>query len=330
MYAKGNKMNNYQRLIELLEKENFSPEDENYISELCAGDHEAEKIVRVYNKLKQSNTIYKIITFKQLSDYVLYLNGQEPIDKNIITLIPEIEKQLRISNELKKEFEFLNAEFSEAAQYVTNTFTISGKSKKNDLLNTLRNLNGFKKYSLYSISATSFVYLFLLIVLNIFTPDYKNDIILQDTSDNGYTRGRISESFQQGLIYINNNDLQKAIDMLNKDISINPDGRTIFYSHYVLGMVHLQNSKSNLLGLFTSYNESDLQKGIHELNLAVKKNTNPQFKNINLNAYFFIGNAYLALDSIQKAKPYFEIVTKEKGAFMKHAEILLESIHGNR
>lgn len=327
MYAKRNKMNGYEKLIELLEKEKLYPEDENYINSLCANNPEAEKIVQIYKRLKSSTSKENNISIEQLADYVLYLNGQEPEDKNTISLIPEIEKQLRVSKELKKEFELLNSEYSETEQFVANTFIESEKSGKKNLTSDLQ---GFKKYSIYSLSTAAVVYIILFFAFNIFTPGYKKNIILRENSDNSYTRGRISETFQKSLIYINNDDLQKAIELLNKDISENPDGSTIFYSHYILGMVYLKNSKSNFLGLFKSYNEVELQKGIHELELAIDKNSNTQFKNINLNAYFFIGNAYLALDNIEEAKSYFELVKNEKGAYMKNAENILESFLGER
>lgn len=322
-------MNGYEKLIELLEKDNLSSEDENYINELCKEDEEAENICNVYKNLKSSSIKYNRITTEQLADYILYLNGQEPQDKNIISLIPEIEQQLRTSKELKNEFEFLNSEYSETEQFIQNTITKNPEKENNNFFISA-NLSGIRKYSLYSVTAAAALYLILLFSINISTPEYRKNIVLQENNDGSYTRGRISESFQQSLMYINNSNYTKAIELLNKDIAENPEGKTIFYSHYVLGMLHLQKSRSNFLGLFKSYNEADLRKGIAELKLAVDKNTNDQFKNINLNAYFFIGNAFLALDDIATAKSYFELVKKEKGGYMKNAENLLDSFNGER
>ena len=132
------------------------------------------------------------------------------------------------------------------------------------------------------------------------------------------------------MIYINNKDYKTAAELLNKDIAENPESKTIFYSHYILGLIYLQNSESNILGLVKIYNGEELKKGIEQLEIAVNKNRGSQFKNINLNAYFFIANAYLALDNIKKAKSYLELVRSGKGGYMRNAEELLDSFASKR
>lgn len=325
-------MNDYEKLIDLLNKENLLPGEENYIKNLCAEDPEAGRIVNIHKKLKSSSAKKKNITIEQLADYVLYLNGLEPENKNVISLIPEIEKQLRASEELKKEFELLNSEYLETDQFVSQAFTEKeeAKTRRQTLYKPSRIPHGIKRVSIYSVSAAAVVYMILLIAFDIFTPDYKKNILLHDNSDKSYSRGRASETFQQSLIHINNNNYKTAIELLNKDITESPESKTIFYSHYVLGLLYLRESQSNFLGLIKSYNEEELQKGIRQLELTVEKNQNTQFKNINLNAYFFIGNAYLALDNIEKAKLCFELVKNEKGGYMKNAENILESFTGER
>jgi len=78
------------------------------------------------------------------------------------------------------------------------------------------------------------------------------------------------------------------------------------------------------------FNGEELKKGIEQLEIAVNKNRGSQFKNINLNAYFFIANAYLALDNIKKAKSYLELVRSGKGGYMRNAEELLDSFASKR
>ena len=305
-------MSSYEKLIEILEKNNISHEEENYINLLCAEDIEARKIFSIYNNLKTSRQKSFKVTDELLADYVLYINGIEPENKSVISLIPEIEKQIRASEKLKNEFEILNAEYSEADNFITQTF-----------------YNRFKA-PIYSASAFVLIYVILFTAFNIFAPGYKKNILLYDNSDKSYSRGRVSESFQQSLIYINNKDYKTAAELLNKDIAENPESKTIFYSHYILGLIYLQNSESNILGLVKIYNGEELKKGIEQLEIAVNKNRGSQFKNINLNAYFFIANAYLALDNIKKAKSYLELVRSGKGGYMRNAEELLDSFASKR
>ena len=318
-------MSSYEKLIEILEKNNISHEEENYINLLCAEDIEARKIFSIYNNLKTSRQKSFKVTDELLADYVLYINGIEPENKSVISLIPEIEKQIRASEKLKNEFEILNAEYSEADNFITQTFSKQTHVK----LQQHTFYNRFKA-PIYSASAFVLIYVILFTAFNIFAPGYKKNILLYDNSDKSYSRGRVSESFQQSLIYINNKDYKTAAELLNKDIAENPESKTIFYSHYILGLIYLQNSESNILGLVKIYNGEELKKGIEQLEIAVNKNRGSQFKNINLNAYFFIANAYLALDNIKKAKSYLELVRSGKGGYMRNAEELLDSFASKR
>lgn len=324
-------MNNYQKLIELLNKEELSTKEKEYIKNLCSKDPEAEKIAFIHKNLKTSLNKKKKITTEQLADYILYLNGLEPKDKNIITLIPEIEKQLRLSEELNNEFKLLNSEYLETDQFVSQILEEkTTKEEKQDSYKTIAKHKLFKWVPIYTVSTVAIVYIILLITFNIFTPDYKKNIFLYGDFDNTNSRGRISETFQQSLIYINNNDYKTAIKLLNEDIAKNSDSKTIFYSHYILGMLYLRESQSNFLGIIKSYNEEKIQEGIRQLELAIEKNTNDQFKNINLDAYFFIANGYLALNNIEKAKTYFEKVKNEKGRYIKNAEYILELLNDKK
>ena len=318
-------MNNYEKLIEIFEKNNLSSEEENYIKKLCDDDIEARKISSVYKNLKSSKKKSPEISNALLPDYILYINGFEPENKSIVALIPEIEKQIRASEYLKKEFEKLNKEYSEVDNFISQAFSKQEPAK-------LRHRTFYNRFKIpiYSVSSLALIYIILFTAINILSPGYKKNIILYDNSDKSYSRGRVSESFQQSLLFINNNDYETAVELLNKDISENPESKTIFYSHYILGLLYLQNSESGFIGLVKTYNEDDLKNGIEQLKTAVNKNMDGQFKNINLNAYFFIANAYLALDEIEKAKPYLELVKDEKGGYMKNAENLLDSFASER
>lgn len=318
-------MSSYEKLIEILEKKKISHDEENYINQLCAEDIKAQKIFSVYKNLKTSKKSGFEITDALLADYVLYIHGNEPENKNVVSLIPEIEKQIRTSEQLKKEFEKLNAEYSETDNFITQTF-----SKQNPVILQQQTFYNRFKVPVYSASALALIYVILFTAFNIFSPDYKKNILLYDNSDNSYSRGRVSESFQQSLIYINNNDYKTAAELLNKDIAENHESKTIFYSHYILGLIYLQNSESNILGLMKIYNDDELKKGIEQLEAAVKANRGSQFKNINMNAYFFIANAYLALDNVEEAKSYLELVRSGKGGYMKNAEELLDSFASKR
>ncbi|KAB2839976.1 MAG: hypothetical protein F9K45_09485, partial [Melioribacteraceae bacterium] len=192
-------MNDYQKLIEILEKNNLTAEEKNYLNNLRNEDHDSQKIFAVYNGLKTSGKNKTFVSKEMLADYVLHINGFEPENKNVITLAPEIEKQIRTSAYLKNEFEKLNAEYAEVDNFITQTFV----EKEN---NHAVQLNFYRRFRIpvYSFSALILIYIILFAAFNIFSPGYKKHILLYDNSDKSFSRGRISEYFQQSLNYINN------------------------------------------------------------------------------------------------------------------------------
>ncbi len=307
------------KVMDLLNMGNLSSEEQMYLNDLSNKNPEVKKIIKTFNILKESKERKFAVTTDILAEYILYKNGDENADEEVIKNVPEIEKQLRESEELSEEYLLLSEEYSNAENFVVEKAT---NVDPNIVVPMFKKF----KYTAVSILSLVIIYVALFVGINTTTPSYKKDMSFSKISETGITRGRVSESFQKSLLHIKNGDYSEAVKELNNDIKINENDRTIFYSHYILGKVYLKMSKSNILGLYNSYNDESLLKAVEQLNLAVSSNNTGSFKNITHNSYFYIANAYIVLDSLGKAQNFLQIVTDNKGEYMLKAEELLKSI----
>jgi tetratricopeptide (TPR) repeat protein len=166
-------------------------------------------------------------------------------------------------------------------------------------------------------------------VSSIITPDYKKDLFSARNEEFYLTRGRTSISFQKGLDALDKGNYSDAINYLNLDIEKHNNESSIFYSNYILGSTYLKAAESDFLGMFISFDDDKVQLAIENLKTSIKKNTSGSYENLNLDANYYIGRAYLLLDDFDSAKKHLEIVVNNKGGFYNEAETIIESMEKN-
>ena len=67
-------------------------------------------------------------------------------------------------------------------------------------------------------------------------------------------------------------------------------------------------------------------KGIEHFEKSIELNNSGTFSNLNLDANYFIGKAYLLIDEKAKAKDHLQDVVNSKGSYYKKAEELIEKL----
>lgn len=320
-------MNNYEKILELLQKEQLSNEDKILIDSLIANDPEAKKIYDAYGKLK-STLSSPHLSYSDISDYVLLKGGLEPENKNIISRIGEIENHLRSCDKCSNDFKVLNEEYSEVE------FFLSSELHKENLSNyepTLA-IKAIKQwwrtpvYAFSSLVVVGFLYLSLNIISDVTTPEAHQLASISDKSEFYVTRGRTTDEFQKTLKALEDNQYDAAISHLINDINNNPDDETIFYSHYILGLTYLETAGKSFIGLFPSYDKEKARLGLENFKLCIEKNSTDKFPDITYNAYFYSAKASLMLEDKDSAKEYLLIVVNEKGSKMAEAQKLLNEL----
>jgi TolA-binding protein len=318
-------MNNTEKILELLEKESLSVEDKALLNTLIESDSEAKKIYETYLKLG-SLLKSKHITLDELRDYILYKNNIDSENKDVISRIPEIELHLKNCEKCTDDFKALNEEYSELDLFVADRFSDSKEIKKVHSSYIQSRNKRTPLYAFASLIVIGFVYIFLLLVSNITTPDNYQLASVSDKSEFYVTRGRATDEFQESLKSLEEDNFDKAIDFLLSDINKNPQDETIFYSHYILGLAYLEKADNSFIGLFGSFNKKDAEKGLKNLQLCIEKNSSGKFPDITYNAYFYSAKASMMLGDNESAKKYLLLVVEEKGSKMSEAQSILNEL----
>ena len=61
------------------------------------------------------------------------------------------------------------------------------------------------------------------------------------------SRGRTTDQFLIAISEMENGNDEKAIIALQNDLNENSNSQTIFYSHFILGQIYLQNSSKDFI-----------------------------------------------------------------------------------
>lgn len=318
-------MNDLEKVIELIEKEFLSEDQRILLNDLISKDPKAKKIYDAYSGLKSALKRNEHIDEELMAEYVMFKNGLSS-ERLIILLANKVEDHIRKCEKCERLFTELNAEYCDVDNYINQTLTEqvgqnkSAQSKEFFLFNSLSKA----KYAFTSLAAVAVLYLGLLTVSSITTPDYKKSFL--DGEDFYATRGRTSELFQRGLDAIDRNDYESAIKFLNDDISNNKSDESIFYTHFILGITYVNKAESDFIGLFKSFNRDDVKKGIENFKKSIALNNSGKFDNLKLDANYFIGKSYLMIDDKKAAVKYLQLVVDQKGSYYKKAEELLKEL----
>ena len=120
------------------------------------------------------------------------------------------------------------------------------------------------------------------------------------------------------------------MNFFKEDINENKIDQSIFYTYYVLGITQLHTAEESFIGLFKNYDKEKVNDAIASLNKAIELNTSGSYENINLDAQYYLGRAYLLVDNLKSAKENLQIVIDRKGRFYKEANKLVETISDGR
>jgi len=322
-------MEQYEKIIELIKKVNLSPEEQKCLDDSIESDKDLKRLIEVYKNLNcgLEDTIHSDLDM--LSSYILYEKGNEPDDKLVPLIADKIKLHLDKCLICRKEYEVLEADYSDVKEYLKNTFVDANK-EKHKLLPSFISQNIAKyRYAFTTVITLIVLYAGMFTVSSFKTPDYKENVFSAQDEDFYLTRGRTSISFQKGLDALDKGNYSDAINYLNLDIEKHNNESSIFYSNYILGSTYLKAAKSDFLGMFISFDEDKVQLAIENLKTSIKKNTSGSYENLNLDANYYIGRAYLLLDDFDSAKKHLEIVVNKKGRFYNEAETMIEAMEKN-
>jgi len=316
-------MNEFDKIIELLDKDSITQEEKTLLNEMIEADPEAKKISQAYSLLRNSLKRNEHIDEELMAEYVLYKNNLSS-ERLIILLSKMIEDHIRKCNPCENLFKELNIEFAEVDTFVDKSLSQQTAQEKPAVQKGFFLLNNFKaaKYAFVSMAAVVVLYLGLFAVSSLTTPDYKKSFT--DDTDLYASRGRTSELFQRGLDAIDRKDYDSAIRFLNEDVVKNLNDGSIFYTHFILGITYVDKAESDFLGLFKSFNKEDVKKGIANFEQSIELNNSGKFDNLKLDAHYFIGKYYLMINETESAKRHLQIVIDGKGSYYKNAEDIIK------
>jgi tetratricopeptide (TPR) repeat protein len=318
-------MNDFDKIIELLDKELISEDEKKLLDEMINNNPEAKKIHDTYLNLKSSLKKDEHIDEELMAEYVMYKNNLSS-DRLIVLLANKVEDHIGKCVKCEKLFTDLNAEYCDVDSFVSQSLVEQVSQEKPAQSKGFFLFNNFSaiKYAGASLAAVVVLYIGLFAVSSFTTPDYKKSFL--DGEDFYTTRGRTSELFQRGLDAIDRKDYESAIEFLNDDIINNKSDESIFYTHFILGITYVNKAESDFLGLFKSFNKEDVSMGIENFEKSIELNNSGKFDNLNQDANYFIGKSYLMIDDKISAQEHFQTVIDGKGSYYKKAEELLKEL----
>ena len=324
-------MEKFEKILELLEKQNLTKEEKLLLEHLSDSDEELKSVIGVYNNLNSSLSAPGHIPIDLLTSFVLTEKGDESENKLLAILKGKVKSHLAECSNCKNEYESLLIEYSEIEEHVSKSISrdLQPSVKKNDFSfsSFFKRTNTFR-YAFTIIAVFVIAYSGLFLFSSFVTPDYKKNIFSNEQEDYK-TRGRTSPLFQQGLDAIGNQDYLKAIEFLSMDIKEHQNEKSIFYSYYIIGITYIQASESDFLGLFNSYELEKVNLAIANLKESIDKNNSGDYESLKLNSYYYLGRAYLLIDDNESAVANFQKVINGKGKYSIEASQLINQLEKN-
>lgn len=320
-------LNDVDKILELLEKTQLSVSEKKELDALLSDIPDSEKLVKTFNSLKNTLNKNSHIDEVILGEYVLYKNNMLSNAGTMVLLERTFQDHLRTCEHCSEIIKEFNAEYAEVDSFLSSSITQTEKEYQPDTItNNLFQKFSTVKYAITAISAVIILYIGLIAGSSVLVPDYKQNAISEDERGFYNTRGRTSEDFQRGLDAVEKKQFDNAINYFEEDIKLNRSQSSIFYSHFILGVTYIQSSESSFLGTFKSFDKERVEKGIENLKKAIELNNSGRYNNLNYDAHYFIGKAYLLIDEYNSAKENFMVVVNNKGSYYKKATELLDQI----
>lgn len=319
-------MTNQEKILELLQKDNLTEEEKLLIERLSGEDSETARFINIYKKLNSVIKSSSHLSYDEIGDYILFKNNLAPEDKNVIKLISKIEDHLRNCEKCNEDFKFFNEEFN-----VIETFVGSELRKEKAKVSPPAEIiskrkSGISRYAFLTIIVLGILYGIMFTVSKFTTPANYDLAVINNKTDFYATRGRATGDFLKSLNELDDGNISKAINYLKDDIKNHPEDKTIFYSYYILGLTYLDNADRSFIGLFPHYNSDYAEKAARNFQYAIQKNNSGNYRNITLDAYFYLAKANIMMDKKNDAREDLTIVIDEKGSKMSEARQILNGL----
>ena len=324
-------MEKFEKIIELIEKESLTIEEQNYLDEAIKSDKDASRLFALYDSLKTNLPNVMHLDTELIGDFILYKNEQLPDDAIIPSLEDKIEFHLKNCLGCNQEYKILQNEYDDVAEHLEKTIEKEKQSDETKSIFSSFALNNFSsfRYAFSIIVILGITYLGLFTISNVTTPGYNKYIFSTEESGFYVTRGRTSVTFQKGLDAVQKGNYDEAINLFEKDIEDHPHQSSIFYAHFIKGLTYLKSAESSFLGLFKSFDNEKVKLAIENFRIAIEKNSTGNYDNLNLDAHYYLGRAYLLLGEINIAKEELAIVVESKGKYYNEAKMLIEDLAKN-
>lgn len=325
-------MDKIDKILELLEKKSLTEAEKILLIEFSDSDEEIKSFVSSYRTLTNSLSASGHVPTDLVASYVLFEKGDDPENKVAAILNQKINSHLAECSICKNEYNELVKEYSEVREHVNKSVVRTSQAslrEHNSFIPSIFKSSTSFRYAFATLSVFLVAYLGLFIVSNSITPDYEKNIFANEQEDFYKTRGRTSPLFQQGLNAIEKSDYLKAIEFLSEDIAKHQNEKSIFYTHYIIGITYLKSAESDFIGLFRSYDKDQVNFAIANLKESVDKNNSGDYESLKLDAYYYMGRAYLLNDERDSAISNFQKVIDGKGKYSREAAQLIVNLEKN-
>lgn len=319
-------MEKFDKILELLEKKSLTEADKKLLIEFSESDEEIKSFISIYKTLNSSLTAFGHIPTDLLASYLLFEKGDDQGNKLILLIRSKIKSHLAECSTCREEYEMLARELSEVSEHVDKAIhpeKFYEAEKKSIIPLSIFKKSATLRYAFATLSVLIVAYVGLLFISSGLIPDYKKNIFANEWEDAYKTRGRTSPLFQRGLDAIDDKEYDRAIEFLSQDIIDHQNERSIFYSHFILGITYLKASEKDFIGLFKSFNKENVNLAIANLKESIEKNDSGDYESLKLDSYYYLGRAYLLIDSTDAATANFKKVIDGKGRFSKEASELM-------
>ena len=325
-------MEKFDKILNLLEKKSLTDAEKKLLIEFSDSDDEIKSFINIYKKLHSSLTGSGHIPTDLLASYLLFDMEDEQDNKLILLIRNKIKSHLAECSDCLNEYNNLATEYSEIQDHVGKSISRDSKftvKESNFILSSLLKRTTALRYAFATLAVFVVAYFGLFLISSSLTPDYKKNIFTNEQEDFYETRGRTSPLFQKGLDAIDKKDYQNAIEFLSQDINEHQNEKSIFYTHYIIGITYIKASESDFIGLFKSYDKEKVNLAIANLKESINKNNSGDYESLKLDSYYYLGKAYLLIDNKDSAITNLQRVIEGKGRYSKEAAQLLSDLEKN-
>ncbi|GAB4286745.1 MAG: hypothetical protein Kow0098_02340 [Ignavibacteriaceae bacterium] len=322
-------MNYSEELLELLSRDELTPEQKMRLNELAESDQDNAALVQFYHLIKTTVKKSSVPSPDELRDYILIKLNQTPFNKYAYKKQQEIGQIIHSNPEIENEFKLLLSEYSEIEEFVADSLKVKSGQKKTEPAMRKWFLPSFRQPGRYLVTILLVLmisYAALYVYSQITIPGTYKIAVVEEDANKFNTRGRYSDYFTQSIAELENKNYDEAIKLLKEDIKQYPDDETIFYSYYILGITCLESAEKSYAGLFPHFDESKAEEGLKYLLLSAEKNNTGKYPDLVASAYFFSGKACVMLNMLDKAKEYFGKVIELRGSKMDEAKKIISDL----